>query len=646
MNLSHWRRLLSKHAPSRHEEDVAVLKSVRALSGAVALILLAAILTGCQTSSAMGTPREVNGGTQIVVPAMWASAKTGKGGIEPASVWVDTDRTSQQLTYNINLSDVEAKGGGTMWRAATSSAAAIGTLLSGRDPDNVALSFDITGPIDGPSAGAILTVGVLAAFNKHTLDPMMTMTGTISPDGSVGPVGLIALKIKYAAESGLKKILIPALLTSVSDPESRERVDTQVYAKKFGVEVIYVKTIAEAYKLFTGKSIASDNSPQQYQLSRYPALELAQQRSLTGFLADLTDLAGSPSDVPAAITRQVENAAQAANAGKPESAFGLAVDALDQYGQWLGATEFNKDLARSNLSAASSSLLSRTRAEVEVISHRIETVADSAIQAPLHQQLALSGVLGWLTYSRAVLESLTTAIESAKGAMPASTLVEYSGLAQQMSLEAAVLFPRILEVHTAVPSLGRNADKNVNEFLAGYTTFLKTAGDANLTYVREVTGVDAANLAAASVFDLVPVASALGTTASSINLSVESLDTEVEQLSAVMTYFVVTTSLVASAQVFGSAEMWLNATMLSDSDAAYIEGSIDQSRELVDKTADVLVVEKIHAGFPLWSAQWGAAAYQALVAQDRASSGAAISFNELWYDVITVLSMRAYATPE
>ncbi len=184
----------------------------------VVVALTMGALSSCATQPQIGELRSVDGGTQIIVPALWADAKSEASGIEPATVWVDPNRTSDQLAYEVNLSDVQAKGGGAQWQAATSTAAAIGTLFSGRDPDDVACKFDITGPIDGPSAGGVLTVGVLAALNQHALFPSVTMTGTISPDGSIGPVGLIPFKLKAAAEAGFETVLLPAALTTMLNP--------------------------------------------------------------------------------------------------------------------------------------------------------------------------------------------------------------------------------------------------------------------------------------------------------------------------------------------------------------------------------------------------------------------------------------------
>lgn len=64
--------------------------------------------------------------------------------------------------------------------------------------------------IGGPSAGATLTVGAIAALNGWKVRSDVLMTGTIQPDGSIGPVGGIPEKAQAAADVGVRTFLFPA----------------------------------------------------------------------------------------------------------------------------------------------------------------------------------------------------------------------------------------------------------------------------------------------------------------------------------------------------------------------------------------------------------------------------------------------------
>lgn len=614
----------------------------RSMAAALVTLLVAVLLSACAQTPSVGTPRSVNGGTEIVVPALWASPSSGASGIEPATVWVTTERTSDQLAYEVNLSDIEAKGGGAMWQAATSSAAAIGTLFSGFNPDNIGYRFDITGPIDGPSAGAILTIGVLAALNNQPLDSKTTMTGTISPDGSIGPVGLIPLKLKAAADAGYTRTLIPAVLTSVPDPETGELLDTQAYAEQLGVEVTFVQSLAEAYLAFTGENLFTAEETTPFVFSEFPALDASREEAATELQQAVQRSLDSSPEAPEAVRERLTAAVTASSEGDPSTGFALAVDALDQLADWQGSTRFLDDVEQQGSIVARdrfAGMLSENLTRIDGLIDR--TVADAQLLSPA-EQLALPGALGWLTYAQAVLESMQTQLSDSSVKLEDETLAGYAGLAQQVMSEAEQVFPQAMLVLRATPDSGERAAQPVNEFLSGYTNFLVAAGDANLGYLRSGLKLSEEEQSRYSVLELVPVVAQLGETASAIEPSIEDLGNELGESSLAMTYFVASTSLVTSFELFGDPDMWLSANQDSDSRNTYLENTVVESDELVHGVADQLIAEDLNPGFAVWSADWGSAAYAELSAQDQTARGASLALNELWYDVITVLSMNAF----
>ncbi|MHA2067907.1 MAG: S16 family serine protease [Candidatus Thorarchaeota archaeon] len=63
--------------------------------------------------------------------------------------------------------------------------------------------------IEGPSAGAALTVATIAALEGKTVNSSVVMTGTVNHDGTVGPVGGIVEKAMAAKAVGSELILVP-----------------------------------------------------------------------------------------------------------------------------------------------------------------------------------------------------------------------------------------------------------------------------------------------------------------------------------------------------------------------------------------------------------------------------------------------------
>lgn len=63
--------------------------------------------------------------------------------------------------------------------------------------------------VDGPSAGALMTLLMISALKNEQLNDSVTMTGTIDQYGNVGAVGGIVEKAEAAKDSGKELFLLP-----------------------------------------------------------------------------------------------------------------------------------------------------------------------------------------------------------------------------------------------------------------------------------------------------------------------------------------------------------------------------------------------------------------------------------------------------
>jgi predicted S18 family serine protease len=112
----------------------------------------------------------------------------------------------------------------------------------------IGIAYASTGT-DGPSAGAVMTVGFVALLKGDRIQRGIALTGTIAPDGTIGPVGGIPDKIRAAVREGYRTILIPE--GQRDDP----RWNIGRLAWDLNVEVKEVSRIEEAYRLMTGGSL-------------------------------------------------------------------------------------------------------------------------------------------------------------------------------------------------------------------------------------------------------------------------------------------------------------------------------------------------------------------------------------------------------
>ena len=125
----------------------------------------------------------------------------------------------------------------SLWLAVTTASLNLNRSLSG-----VIVSFETSGYVDGPSAGSMFCLAVMSAIEGRNFPGDFAMTGTIIADGTIGPVGGIAEKMKAAAKAGIKRVCIPSFARM--DEDWNDLLDL---GKELHLEVHQVSTIAEAY---------------------------------------------------------------------------------------------------------------------------------------------------------------------------------------------------------------------------------------------------------------------------------------------------------------------------------------------------------------------------------------------------------------
>ncbi len=115
--------------------------------------------------------------------------------------------------------------------------------------------FEIRGDakdVDGPSAGAAMSLLAYSMLQDKNFPNHVAITGTVSKEGYVGKVGGVFYKAKKAAEIGIKLFLIPkgeSKQTVVIDNKVQTIYLPDYAYKKWGMIVKEVSTIKEAYNL-------------------------------------------------------------------------------------------------------------------------------------------------------------------------------------------------------------------------------------------------------------------------------------------------------------------------------------------------------------------------------------------------------------
>lgn len=215
-------------------------------------------LASTHASSYLGRP--VYGKSTIYMPAV---DENGKGVV--TSLKVESAEGEGRTLVNIN--DI------LFWtdtQFSIQTAKAVAENYTGYDVSKADIIYAINTSanlIEGPSAGAALTIATVAALRNQTLNPDVMITGTIEPDGTIGQVGGILEKAEAAKAVGAKLFLVPegqAIESYYKQERSCRPIGPITYcttnyvpvsidiSSQAGIQVKEVADISDALKYFLG----------------------------------------------------------------------------------------------------------------------------------------------------------------------------------------------------------------------------------------------------------------------------------------------------------------------------------------------------------------------------------------------------------
>lgn len=205
---------------------------------------------GCSASAHVGG--------EVGVDFLWVrpgrDGKSMEGGMSHAVVKVEPSDSGIQ----VGVFEANPGGTGEGWRAAMWVAALTGTLSMQENPLDYRYSVEtdsLAARVDGPSAGGLFAVAVMASLSGHKLDPAATMTGTINPDGTIGPVGGVAAKLEAAGKHGKKRVCYPSGQRYEEEETTGHTRDMMEVGARFGVKAVEVGDLNAAYECLVGRQL-------------------------------------------------------------------------------------------------------------------------------------------------------------------------------------------------------------------------------------------------------------------------------------------------------------------------------------------------------------------------------------------------------
>ncbi|MGC8835958.1 MAG: S16 family serine protease [Infirmifilum sp.] len=170
----------------------------------VPLLLILIIGLGLISSASPYNQLKIIGSAWILAPAVTQTETGYAGSATNISVFI-TEGWGDVYVSTYSLTQEDFQG------AATAATRVISNVL-GVDFNKYNFYFKVQSDaviVGGPSAGVAMAVVVYSALTGKPINRSIAVTGMISPDGTVGPVGGVYEKAQAMASSGVKVFLVP-----------------------------------------------------------------------------------------------------------------------------------------------------------------------------------------------------------------------------------------------------------------------------------------------------------------------------------------------------------------------------------------------------------------------------------------------------
>jgi hypothetical protein len=336
---------------------------------------------------ALDAPREAT------VKFVWFRGPVGPnatGGTSPARVRVGPNKSG---AVSVGVAEEFAGGGGNQWRTATWLAAFNATRTLGASLADYEFNVHVGGHTDGPSAGMLTTTTMLSLLRGKPLREDSTMTGTVNPDGTAGPVGGIVQKMHGAKEAGLKRFGFPIGSRNHVDLKTQAAVDLVSVGQQLGLETKEIGDVYDAYEFMTGDKLPRAEPASEGELEPSEQTHALLRAKVSGWkvrvdreiasLKEEVQRSGKAVEFAAPMLAQAEKAYENAQRYEKNS---FLVPALDSYAETAvtiaTATRFTKivpHIVRRDVQALLDILSSAQRVDgdVEAFGQELEVRAQS-----------------------------------------------------------------------------------------------------------------------------------------------------------------------------------------------------------------------------------------------------------------------------
>jgi hypothetical protein len=206
--------------------------------------------------------------SEATVRAMWIKTHPILiGGSSPFTVRVSQNRSGDAA---VGLIEQVLGSAGDMWKSSAWIAAVAASNAANRLLTDHEFLLKVRGFIDGPSAGMLMATTMLALIRHDPIRPDVTITGTVNPDGTIGPVAGIAEKLEGARKAGIKELGYPMI---DNGDDGRIFAEFEQLGGAQGVKAVPIPDIYAAYEFLTGVTLGRPVALDPAEMNISPALD-------------------------------------------------------------------------------------------------------------------------------------------------------------------------------------------------------------------------------------------------------------------------------------------------------------------------------------------------------------------------------------
>lgn len=197
---------------------------------------------------------------QCVLPMLTTSPRDKQGYCIPTAIRWTPRPSATSVPLRVSVSEDVAAGGGKLLRSSAWMAAMVASLELSIPLANGTFEIESRGWIDGPSAGGAFAAGLMCLLQGVPFPADLALTGSLGPDGSLGPVAGVPQKLAAAKAAGLRRVIVPACQRVALDDRDKE-VDLAARARELGLEVLFAGDVHQAYEMATGRRVRPPDPP-------------------------------------------------------------------------------------------------------------------------------------------------------------------------------------------------------------------------------------------------------------------------------------------------------------------------------------------------------------------------------------------------